>query len=57
MSLLGKTDGRTPVRYFIARNRDLAERLQKPADWSDQAFMPLKAVEQFERRWDDHCPE
>jgi hypothetical protein len=50
--LLGREDGRNPVRYFIARNRDFAEHVAKPAGWRVNAFMALKAVEQYEDRWE-----
>jgi hypothetical protein len=50
--LLGKEDGQKPVRYFIARNHDLAEHLHRPAGWSKNAFMWLKAVDQYDGRWD-----
>jgi hypothetical protein len=50
--LLGPENGKNPVRYFIARNRDLAEHLAKPAGWSANAFMSLNAVEQYEGRWE-----
>jgi hypothetical protein len=50
--LLGREDGRNPVRYFIARNRDLAEHVATPAGWKSNAFITLKAVEQYEGRWE-----
>jgi hypothetical protein len=50
--LLGREDGQNPVRYFIARNRDLTEHVAKPAGWKANAFMALKAVEQYEGRWE-----
>jgi len=50
--LLGRENGQKPVRYFIARNRDLAEHVAQPARWEANAFMPLKAVEQYEGCWD-----
>jgi hypothetical protein len=50
--LLGKEDGKKQVRYFIARNRDLAAHVSKPPKWTANAFMMLKSVEQHENRWD-----
>ncbi|TIN24030.1 hypothetical protein [Mesorhizobium sp.] len=50
--LIGKEDSIKPVRYFIARNRDLAAHVHSPAGWRDHAFMPLKFVEAYEGRWD-----
>jgi hypothetical protein len=49
--LLGK-DSQKPVRFFIAKNRDLAADVHQPPGWKAHAFMPMKAVEQFENRWD-----
>ena len=49
---IGKEDGRKPVRYFIARNRDLAAHVHAPAGWRDNAFMQLKFVEPYENCWD-----
>jgi hypothetical protein len=50
--LLGREDAQKPVRYFIARNRDLAEHVHKPASWRDNGFIGLKAVQQYEGRWE-----
>ncbi|TPJ44453.1 hypothetical protein [Mesorhizobium sp. B2-7-1] len=50
--LIGKASSSKPVRYFIARNRDLAANVQAPAGWRDNAFMPLRAVQGYEDRWD-----
>ncbi|MGE0677723.1 hypothetical protein [Pseudolabrys sp.] len=50
--LLGKEDGQKPVRYFIARNRELAKYVHKPPKWTANAFMLLKSVEPYEDRWD-----
>jgi len=44
-------DGSKPVRFFIARNRDLAEHVHYPPGWKAQGFMRIKAVEQYENRW------
>ena len=50
--LLGKEDGRKPVRYFIAKNHKLTAHVSKPPKWRDNAFMLLKSVEKYEGRWD-----
>jgi len=51
--LIGEEDGRKPVRYFMARNRDLAKDLTVPSTWQDgdSAFMTLKSLVAFEDRW------
>jgi hypothetical protein len=41
-----------PVRFFIARNSDLAACIHCPKDWTLNGSMPLKAVEQHEGRWE-----
>ena len=50
--LLGKEDGWKPVRYFIAKNHELAAHVSKPPNWKDNGFMQLKSVEKYEDRWD-----
>lgn len=50
--LVGPQDSNKPVRYFIARNRDVKKHLHRPKKWENNAFMPMRAVEQFEDRWD-----
>jgi hypothetical protein len=50
--LLGKEDCRKPVRYFIAKNRDLASFVSSPPNWKSNAFMFLKSLESHEGRWD-----
>jgi hypothetical protein len=49
--LIGKEDGNTPVRYFIARNRDLAGEVSTPTNWVDNGFMMLRSLTSFEDRW------
>ena len=49
--LLGATDSKKPVRYFIAKNLDLAEHVHQPAGWRSCAFMSLRAVVRFEDNW------
>jgi hypothetical protein len=50
--LIGKVGSTAPVRYFIARNRDVAGEVSTPANWKDTGFMALKSVTRFEDRWD-----
>ncbi len=50
--LIGSERCDTPVRYFIARNRDLAEHADPPAGWTDNAFMRLRDVKSFENKWE-----
>ena len=50
--LIGKEDGNTPVRYFIARNRDLVGQISTPANWNDNGFMSLRSLTSFENRWE-----
>jgi hypothetical protein len=49
--LIGSEKCDKPVRYFIARNRDLASHFSKPEAWPDNGFMSLKAVAPFENGW------
>ena len=49
--LLGPQDGNKPVRFFIAKNRDLKEHVHRPWHWKKNAFMPMKAVKRYENRW------
>ena len=48
--LLAREDGRKPVRFFIAENEDLAQRVDRR--WEPQGFMPMRAVDQYEDRWE-----
>lgn len=52
--IIGKEDCRTPVRYFIVRNGDLAEHVHRPNSpkWTANGFISLRAVKDFENRWD-----
>ena len=49
--MIGKEDGNAPVRYFIARNRDIAGEISIPSNWKDNGFMTLKSLRAFEDRW------
>jgi hypothetical protein len=48
--IVGK-DGTKPVRYFIARNRQLAKHVTQPATYTANGFVSLKAVRKFENNW------
>jgi hypothetical protein len=49
--LLGAQDSKKPIRYFIAKNRDLAKDIYSPSGWKNNGFMSMKAVEKYEGRW------
>lgn len=49
--LLGPLNGNKLVRFFIARNSDLASHIHRPPGWPRNGFMPLKAVEPHTDRW------
>jgi hypothetical protein len=49
--LLGPPRGRKPVRFFIARNRDLVSHIHRPAGWKEHGFMNIKALEKYEDQW------
>ena len=49
--LIGASDANKAVRYFIAFNHELKEKLHRPADWSSTGFMPLRALTDFENCW------
>jgi hypothetical protein len=48
--LLGR-DSKKPVRFFIAKNRDLKKHLNRPHQWKHYGFMSMKVVQQYEDRW------
>lgn len=50
--LIGDNKAAVPVRYFLARNRELVGSLHRPSGWTGSAFMPLKAVTPHEGRWE-----
>jgi hypothetical protein len=50
--LLGPEKALKPVRYFIVKNHEVAAHIQCPANWQKNAFMPLKAIKDYEDRWD-----
>jgi hypothetical protein len=55
--LLGDESAEDPVRYFIAKNSELAAAVTRP-NWRDQkqgkdrGFVNIKALVQYEDRWD-----
>jgi hypothetical protein len=50
--LIGKKDGNKPVRFFITKNSELQSNLHRPETFKSNAFMPMRAVEPFEDRWE-----
>jgi hypothetical protein len=49
--LLGNEAARKPVRYFVVKNFEMAAHIHRPAKWEKSAFMPLKAIKDYEDRW------
>jgi hypothetical protein len=50
--LLGPADNARPARFFIARNREVADKVEFPDGWSEIGSMMLNALEPFENQWD-----
>lgn len=50
--LIGPEHAGKPVRYFVAKNSDLAEQVHRPSGWAKHGFMNIKALERYEGRWD-----
>lgn len=50
--LVGSEKADKPVRYFIARNRDLVGKLHIPPGWDKSAFVHAKVIAPFEGKWD-----
>ena len=52
--VIGKEDCRTPVRYFVVRNGDVADKVTVPptGKWTATGFINLRAVLPFEGHWD-----
>jgi len=50
--LLGPPENSRPARFFVARNRDLAEQAEFPDGWSEIGSMKLKSVEPHENQWE-----
>lgn len=49
--LLGSEKANKPVRFFIARNSDVAEHVHYPPDWPKNGFLKLNAIEMHEDKW------
>jgi len=49
--LLGSEKADKPVRFFIARNCDVAEHAHYPPDWPKNGFVKLNAIEKHEDKW------
>jgi hypothetical protein len=50
--LLGPPDDARPARFFITRNRDIADQIQFANGWSDIGSVALTSLEPFENQWD-----
>jgi len=50
--LLGDESARKPIRYFIARNHEIAAYVYCPPKWKKNGFMPFSAIKKYEDRWD-----
>jgi hypothetical protein len=50
--MIGNVEAKSTVRYFVARNADLVGKFSVPPKWDASAFMPLRAIAQFENCWD-----
>jgi len=50
--LLGSVELKNPVRFFIAKNRDLAKHIHQPSELYAHSFMSVRAVLPYEDRWD-----
>lgn len=50
--LLGDEKAQKQIRYFITGNGDVAKHIHKPGNWKNHGFMPLKALEEYEDRWE-----
>lgn len=49
--LLGPEKGTADVRFFIAKNRDVAAHAHWPDGWPSNGFMDIEAVQQFKDAW------
>jgi len=54
--LIGPETALKPIRYFVAKNRDLAARLHRPSGWDANAFLRIKALKDCEDKWDAILP-
>lgn len=49
---IGDEDAADPVRYFITKNRDIADGIRIPKGWTDDGRVPLEVVLPYENLWD-----
>lgn len=49
--LIGSEIASKPIRYFIAKNSDLADQVHIPSGWESNGLLNLKAVQNYENRW------
>jgi hypothetical protein len=54
--LLGDERANGAVRYFIAKNRAIAESVKRPSKWTQNGYTSIKALQPFENKWDDLLP-
>jgi hypothetical protein len=54
--LIGSEECRNPVRYFIAKNKQLAKHAHYPSRWPENGFMSAKALRPFENKWETLVP-
>jgi len=50
--LIGPETALKPIRYFVAKNRDLAAHLHRPSGWDANGFLRIKALKDYEDNWD-----
>ncbi len=59
--LLGSEASKDAVRYFIATNQELAEKVEQPKSWEEKGektgFMTLLSVSPFENMWEKLRPK
>ena len=55
--LLGTEKNHESVRYFIAKNRDVAKYIKRPGTWRFHGTVPKAAVEKSEDKWNDLVPQ
>jgi hypothetical protein len=49
--LLGSEKAKKDVRFFITRNRDIREHVERRPTWRDHGNMHLRAVEEYADKW------
>lgn len=50
--LLGPEGGDKPVRFFMAKNRDVKKLVRVPRGWKKNGFVPMTAIKKYENRWE-----